>query len=1166
MESYQPESKVQLKDKKYVLLKMCKNTYLDIQNKINSKIEGKFLFTIEEIENFEIKENFKLEKITNNHIFIQNNSKNKKNQIKRENNEKEYINMKNAQLIEIDKKLKKDDETLKKKNNINIKDNNIIRNYIKIMKYLLIIMISFNQILPNNELYLINSKLSNITLKIKGTGTKNVFTSHSNFNSIYYPNIIYINGEKQSIITYSYQLNQTDNIVELEWNNTIVESCYYMFFRCSDIYEMDLSNFDTSKVSSMGNMFNLCSLLTSLNLSNFNTSNVKTMGSMFRGCSLLTSLNLSNFDTSQVTNMGSMFYNCSNLSNLYISNFDTSQVTNMGSMFYNCLLLTSLNLSNFITSLVASMDNMFNGCINLEYINLKYFTENALENYENIYTQVPDNVVVCLNESNNILFSQLTNINCYAIDCSDEGEIEQKKKVNKTGLCLDLFDNDILYRYEYYGNYYEYCIKGELINNSTIKSCNYPSTIAMEISTTSELEIKSTYQEISREIASTFEFETMATDQEANQEIINLMENLIYFVENESLEKTKEIEYYNMILQNIETLFTSEKYNTSNLDNNKDEIITTKKIKITLTTSEIQKYSVNDNMTIILLRECETSLRKFYNLTNNETLYMKKLDISQEGMRIPKIEFDVYSKLSGKNLEKLNLSVCQEDEIYIFIPVIITENLDILNRSSGYYNDICSTAKSKSGTDIILKDRKNEYVEKTVCQDDCDFSDYSYTSQKARCTCKVKESSISFTDMDIDKKKLLDNFKNIKNIANLNLLVCYKSLFSKKGISKNIGSYIIIIIILIHIITMIIFYTKHFNLLKKKIKKIIYAIKNIELINDDNYRKNERIKKKEKNSGKKIKFNNNINNENKKISVRKSKIKNKTKKNTKDEEKSTYIKIYPKNIDKNVINNYTEKKRINNQLNKFPEENEKSKNKTIIEKIKKTMKYKDEEKNELSYDLALLHDKRTFFQYYISLLKARHNLFFSFWNNNDYNSKIIKIDLFFTGFTVYYAVNTLFYNDDTMHNIYIKKGSFDFEYQLPKIIYSSLISIIINKLLKFLALTNDNILQLKRNRQSHSINKKGKGLIKKISIKFIFYFIISFVLLIFIWYYVSMFCVIYCNTQFHLINDTLISYVLSLVYPFGIYLLPGFFRIPALSDPGMKKECLYKLSKILQLF
>ena len=63
-----------------------------------------------------------------------------------------------------------------------------------------------------------------------------------------------------------------------------------------------------------------------------------------------------------------------------------------------------------------------------------------------------------------------------------------------------------------------------------------------------------------------------------------------------------------------------------------------------------------------------------------------------------------------------------------------------------------------------------------------------------------------------------------------------------------------------------------------------------------------------------------------------------------------------------------------------------------------------------------------------------------------------------------------------------------------------------------------------------------------------------------------MFCVIYCNTQFHLINDTLISYVLSLVYPFGIYLLPGFFRIPALSDPGMKKECLYKLCKILQLF
>ena len=68
-------------------------------------------------------------------------------------------------------------------------------------------------------------------------------------------------------------------------------------------------------------------------------------------------------------------------------------------------------------------------------------------------------------------------------------------------------------------------------------------------------------------------------------------------------------------------------------------------------------------------------------------------------------------------------------------------------------------------------------------------------------------------------------------------------------------------------------------------------------------------------------------------------------------------------------------------------------NQNKIELIKKIMNYHHDELNELSYDLALTHDKRTFCQYYNSLLKTKHNLIFSFFNNDDYNPKIIKIDL-----------------------------------------------------------------------------------------------------------------------------------------------------------------------------
>ena len=191
---------------------------------------------------------------------------------------------------------------------------------------------------------------------------------------------------------------------------------------------------------------------------------------------------------------------------------------------------------------------------------------------------------------------------------------------------------------------------------------------------------------------------------------------------------------------------------------------------------------------------------------------------------------------------------------------------------------------------------------------------------------------------------------------------------------------------------------------------------------------------------------------------------------------------------------------------------------------------------------------------------------FSFFGSDDYNSKIIKIDLFFIGFTIYYTVNALFYNDNTMHKIYEDEGSFDFIYQLPKNIYSSLISMVLNMILKLLALSNDRIISFKQSKIRKQVKKKGKDLENKLRIKFILYFTISFLFLLFFWYYLSMFGAIYRNTQLHLLKDTLISFGLSLLYPFVTYLLPGLFRIPALSEPKKNRKLLYKFSKFLQIF
>ena len=86
-----------------------------------------------------------------------------------------------------------------------------------------------------------------------------------------------------------------------------------------------------------------------------------------------------------------------------------------------------------------------------------------------------------------------------------------------------------------------------------------------------------------------------------------------------------------------------------------------------------------------------------------------------------------------------------------------------------------------------------------------------------------------------------------------------------------------------------------------------------------------------------------------------------------------------------------------------------------------------------------------------------------------------------------------------------------------------------------------------------------------LTIKFIAFFIASFILVIFYWYFISCFCAVYTNTQLILIKDSLISFGASLLYPFGINLLPGVFRIPSLRAKNQDQKCIYKFSQLLSL-
>ena len=160
-----------------------------------------------------------------------------------------------------------------------------------------------------------------------------------------------------------------------------------------------------------------------------------------------------------------------------------------------------------------------------------------------------------------------------------------------------------------------------------------------------------------------------------------------------------------------------------------------------------------------------------------------------------------------------------------------------------------------------------------------------------------------------------------------------------------------------------------------------------------------------------------------------------------------------------------------------------------------------------------------------------------------------------------FILNALFFNGKTMHQIYDDDGIFNFIYQIPQIIYSTIISSIINSITNFLSLSEKNILSIKNDKKTS--NKKD--IIYSLIIKFSLFYTFTHTPLILFWYYDSCFCAIYNNTQYYLLKDSLISYGLGLIFPFGLCLIPGMIRIPALSAKNKDKECLYKISKILQL-
>ena len=242
------------------------------------------------------------------------------------------------------------------------------------------------------------------------------------------------------------------------------------------------------------------------------------------------------------------------------------------------------------------------------------------------------------------------------------------------------------------------------------------------------------------------------------------------------------------------------------------------------------------------------------------------------------------------------------------------------------------------------------------------------------------------------------------------------------------------------------------------------------------------------------------------------------------------------------------------------------KNQIKNDELKIYLELTDNELNSLSYNDATSKDQRTFFQTYISLIKTRDLLFFTFKCKHDYNSGIIKFCFFFFIFAFLFFINTLFVDEITLHNIFITEGNLGLFHSIPIMLYSVLITSTLKNILLEYIFTEDNILTIKEADKSQK-NEVIKDVYTKVTLKCSLYFYISFVIVLFIWIYIACFFTIFKNTQLFVLKNTLISFGIFLAFPFAYYVIPAALRIISLESRESKNRLfVYALAKILLIF
>ena len=134
---------------------------------------------------------------------------------------------------------------------------------------------------------------------------------------------------------------------------------------------------------------------------------------------------------------------------------------------------------------------------------------------------------------------------------------------------------------------------------------------------------------------------------------------------------------------------------------------------------------------------------------------------------------------------------------------------------------------------------------------------------------------------------------------------------------------------------------------------------------------------------------------------------------------------------------------------------------------------------------------------------------------------------------------------------------------MPQTILAFLIGHIIVIILKYIFLSERNIMEIKKQETKDNAADMVDKVKRCLIIKYIIFYVAGSLFLILFWYYLSSFGAVYQNSQVFLIINTFLSSFISIIYPLFINVFPAVIRVFSLGNKN--REIFYKISKIIQI-